>query len=608
MRIPFVHKLKRHARENKKRTIYTGIAAVVVLIFAARAFFGSDILDQVTETRAPFVSQLSVQDLKDNQTMIKASGQIESFAQAELRSEVSAKVNYINVQLGDEVYAGQVLVGFSNATLAAQRNQAYAQLQAAQAAKVQYEAGLNAQNAKLQELKTGARPEDLAAAKTNVQNARNQLDESEKNVVSVRAKADADLEKAYTTLLTTAGQSVAKSLDALYVLTDIQYAYFRNNDFESSQVAYAKRDAVKLLVGADDAGEFLNQYISTKHGGARGAVEAAELDPTPEGIRAAARELVVAQNAVMTALNNLPVVSDMDGTHASSLSSAKQVLLSDISTLSAADQNIDIQIAQNETAIKAAEAQVVTSQSAVAVAENQLTITQAGPTAEQLDFQTSQVSQAEASLNSHNAQIAGAYASLQNINAQLAKTVIRSPVAGTVAVLPVRRGELVTPGSLVASVVNTKGLQIKTFVPSGVLSRIHVGDHAKIGEVASGTVRHVAPSIDPATKKVEVLIAINNSEEHNLVVGQFADVIIESTQKDEVLPVVQVPLGAVSVADDGVFVYTIAENNVIKKHPVVAGSVLGNTIEILSGLESVEHIVGNVRGLSDGQTVRVRTN
>lgn len=214
------------------------------------------------------------------------------------------------------------------------------------------------------------------------------------------------------------------------------------------------------------------------------------------------------------------------------------------------------------------------------------------------------------------AQVSIAQAGVTNLEAQLAKTIIRSPIAGTISALPLREGELASPGALLATVIgNSAGLEIKAYVSGDDLSQIVVGTQvnipiaAAVGATTSasfikGVVSNVAPSVDATTKQAEVDIDIADSKNSGLVVGQTIAVSIPLAYANgQTSSVYRLPIQNVKIIPGGAYVYVLSASSTIVRNDVVVGAIQGDFIQIVGGLTDGMNIVSPVYGLDEGQKV-----
>jgi len=302
--------------------------------------------------------------------------------------------------------------------------------------------------------------------------------------------------------------------------------------------------------------------------------------------------MIIALNKVRDALNTIPVSSDLSSGDRTNLVIEKSTIDGQITAMTGSQQGIALQKAANQSLIDGAETGLNNALSALASAQKQLELVKSGASSEQLAAQEARVKLARASL-------------LQ-VQALFNKTIIRSPISGTLAVLPVRLGELVVPGALVASVVNTDAFEVKTYIESSDLSKVSLGNPAIIENGLEGTITHVAPSIDPSTKKVEVKVIVNQPSESNLVAGQFVNLGILANNGLALTGVYLLPLQAIRTKTDEASVYTVNQNSEIVEHTVILGKILGESVEVIKGIESDMKIISSVRGLQPGQKVSVK--
>ncbi len=241
-------------------------------------------------------------------------------------------------------------------------------------------------------------------------------------------------------------------------------------------------------------------------------------------------------------------------------------------------------------------------------------------TAAEMGLNTSSSSQGSTA----QAQISVAQAGVTNLQAQLAKTIIRSPISGKVSALPLRAGELATPGTLLATVVgNDSGLEIKAYVSAEDLSRIQVGapvaiqsqvqDNGSGNQSAiKGTVSNVAPSVDATTKKAEVDIDVANGPTSGLVIGQNVSVSITPLGAAAGKPATSgpttylLPIQNVKIVPGEAYVFTVDQDSKIKRNDVTLGKIQGDFIEVTAGLVDGMQIVTPVYELDAGQTVKVQ--
>jgi multidrug efflux pump subunit AcrA (membrane-fusion protein) len=217
------------------------------------------------------------------------------------------------------------------------------------------------------------------------------------------------------------------------------------------------------------------------------------------------------------------------------------------------------------------------------------------------------------------AQVAIAKAGVNNLEAQLAKTIIKSPISGKIAALPLEVGELATPGQLLATVIGDSGLDIKAYASGEDLNRIKVGAPVTIENNVKGTVESVAPSVSNTNRKVEVVISVTDQANSKLVIGENVQVTIKvakdsGTQSSSIVTgsvsaaansnaVYILPIQDVKIVPGEAFVFTVDGDSKVKKNSVTLGEVKGDFIEVKGGITSDMKIVSPVYELDEGESV-----
>jgi multidrug resistance efflux pump len=152
---------------------------------------------------------------------------------------------------------------------------------------------------------------------------------------------------------------------------------------------------------------------------------------------------------------------------------------------------------------------------AVEAARARLDAARAGPTAEQLDVARAQVKQAESAV--------------ATVRAQVDRATLTAPIAGTIARRSGRIGEVVIPGSIVATVISPRPLKLTFYVTETRIGGVSLGQQADVtvdgfpgvvflGEVvyvsqrAEFTPRNVQTQRDRATTVFAVRLRLPNDD------------------------------------------------------------------------------------------------
>ncbi len=190
---------------------------------------------------------------------------------------------------------------------------------------------------------------------------------------------------------------------------------------------------------------------------------------------------------------------------------------------------------------------------------------------------------------------------------RLEKTVIRSPISGTLNSLSIDTGDFISAFTEVAVVSNNGALEVLAYVTEDDAKRIQVGSAVLIDNLVKGIITRVASAIDPRTKKIEVRIGITDKSA-SLINGQSVRVNIMKEKQTSVANSgpITIPLSALKLTPNGAFVFTLSATSSLVALPVKEGAILGDQIQILSGLNGTESIVTDARGLKAGMVVTIK--
>lgn len=206
------------------------------------------------------------------------------------------------------------------------------------------------------------------------------------------------------------------------------------------------------------------------------------------------------------------------------------------------------------------------------------------------------------------AQISGAQAGVKNLEAQLAKTIITAPISGKIASMPLRVGELASPGQLIATIVGAGGLQVKAYVSGEDLSRIEKGAEVTVRGNIKGTILSISPSVNQVNKKAEIKISITGNTP-GLIVGESVQALIKTKKSSLEISegVYLLPMQNVKIVPGDAYVFIVSADSKIEKIPVTLGEVRGDFIEIKSGLNDDLQIVSPVYEIEEGELVQVQS-
>lgn len=207
------------------------------------------------------------------------------------------------------------------------------------------------------------------------------------------------------------------------------------------------------------------------------------------------------------------------------------------------------------------------------------------------------------------ASLKSAQGSLDAARAALAKTIIRSPISGTIVSLPVTRGDFVANFAQIATVSNPGALYIEAQITPTDAKTVVVGNGAVVERSYPGVTTFVAPALDPLTGKIQVKVGLTGSQA-GLTDGEAVNVSLDRTQSTKVTKtqsVLSIPITAVKITPAGPVVFSVSASSTLEAHTLTLGSILGDKV-VVTGIASDTEIITDARGRSAGESVVVATS
>jgi len=191
---------------------------------------------------------------------------------------------------------------------------------------------------------------------------------------------------------------------------------------------------------------------------------------------------------------------------------------------------------------------------------------------------------------------------------ELDRTEIRAPFDGVLGARHVSPGDRVDEDTELVRIDALSRLRLAFSLPEIGVPLAKVGLPLAIsvaafpGETFPGEVYFVAPSLDPANRRL-LLKAFVPNEARRLRPGFFANVHLELSRHDDALVV---PETAIAYDAQGPFVWRVDERNFAHRAPVELGIRRAGHVEVTSGLTVGERIVSaGTHKVGDGAAVRV---
>jgi RND family efflux transporter MFP subunit len=216
--------------------------------------------------------------------------------------------------------------------------------------------------------------------------------------------------------------------------------------------------------------------------------------------------------------------------------------------------------------------------------------------------------QAKRTLAAAQAGYADAQSRLAAAQQQMDRTRITAPFAGIVSEMPVNAGDVVQPGTAIATVIDPASMRFEGSVPAEEVALLRVGAPVRFtvkgypGRTFTGQVERVNPAADPQTRQVRVWVSVPNAK-GALVGGLFAQGRVATTSQMGIA----VPVSAVDERGIAPTVLRVKGGRA-ERATVALGARDPETdmVEITSGLAAGDTVlIGAAQGLTVGTKVRV---
>ena len=191
---------------------------------------------------------------------------------------------------------------------------------------------------------------------------------------------------------------------------------------------------------------------------------------------------------------------------------------------------------------------------------------------------------------------------------------VEAPISGRIFTLPVQVGMTISPAVPLARIAGGDALEIRLFVAERFISRMALNLPCEIaldawpGEVFRGSIREIAPMVDPVSRTLEIRVGVSDPR-GRLKAGMFAKVRIITEQKEDV---VKIPSSAIISRFGEQYVFVVEQSTenpeyyYARRRVIVPGINIDGELEVQYGLMQGEEIV--MRGqslLDDGARVNV---
>ncbi len=212
-----------------------------------------------------------------------------------------------------------------------------------------------------------------------------------------------------------------------------------------------------------------------------------------------------------------------------------------------------------------------------------------------------------AALDRARAELAREKARVEGARADLERTTIRAPFDGMMGTLYVAPGARIEPDIVLTQIDKIDRLQIVFSLPEIAVGLARPGISFEFtvvpfpGETFPGEVYFVAPTLDPATRRMLVKGWVTNAG-RRLRPGLFANIRAEIRQHVDAL---MVPESALALDREGTFVWRVSDADVAERVAVETGLRAEGRVQIVSGLAPGNRVVAaGTNKVKSGSVVR----
>jgi membrane fusion protein (multidrug efflux system) len=216
----------------------------------------------------------------------------------------------------------------------------------------------------------------------------------------------------------------------------------------------------------------------------------------------------------------------------------------------------------------------------------------------QADYTLKQANVSAAQANVHRLQ------EMKNFNRVIA------PFAGIITARNTDIGQLIsaTSGNELFRLAQTDPLRVYVRVPQSLIYAITPGQTAQLtfqelpGRIFTATVTRTAGAVDPASRTLQVELQVANPK-GEILAGSYAQVRFDEATNAHGLTLSD---NTLVFRAQGMQVALVGSNNVVQMRSIKLGRDFGNTVEVLSGLETNDRIIINPPdSIADGMAVQI---
>lgn len=201
-------------------------------------------------------------------------------------------------------------------------------------------------------------------------------------------------------------------------------------------------------------------------------------------------------------------------------------------------------------------------------------------------------------------QILQASSALEALELSIKNQTITSPIDGVITSLQAEEENLVAPGQILAKIENLSQLSVKTSVNLSEAQLINMGDEVTIENdsiSSQGTIISISPTLNEMSKKIDIEIELDQTT--GITSGEFVKIVFSLNPNKKIF----IPLNSVYINEGEKFIKFINNNLIVYSQKITTGQIIGDYIEVTSGLNGNEKIIKDLSTfVKEGEKVALK--
>jgi multidrug efflux pump subunit AcrA (membrane-fusion protein) len=180
-----------------------------------------------------------------------------------------------------------------------------------------------------------------------------------------------------------------------------------------------------------------------------------------------------------------------------------------------------------------------------------------------------------------------------------------SPLSGQLSLVNFGVGDTVSAGSLIFRISQTENLKLVFFVDSSVVNDLKLGQEVLVDNFYKAYISNIAPQADKESRKFQLEAKFNDPVD--ITVNKIVDLEINFSRTTSSTNQYYLPLPALFINQTETYLYTIGEQNRVKKININILEIIGETakVEVLDDeIDSI--IIENNKRIREGQLVEIK--